>query len=230
MPRRPSPSAALRSQYGLIFQLSLIGSLVLLIGLFAAPIRSGPGTIDIVLTEHEVVKVEDVEQTQQLERPPPPPSMPPPIEVPDEQIIEDVIIDLDIDLDLTRAVPPPPPPPPAASAAPAPEPEPDMEEIFVVVEQMPELIGGLEAVQALIRYPEMARRAGIEGTVHVQFIVDENGRVVDPIVARGIGGGCDEVALEAVRQVSFRPGVQRGRNVKVRYAIPVRFRLREATN
>lgn len=229
MPRRPSPSAALRRQYGLIFQIGLIGSLVLLIALFTAPIRSGAGTIDYVTAEHEIVKVEDVEQTQQLERPPPPPQPPPPVEVPDDKIVEDMVIDLDIDLDLTRSVPPPPPPP-AAASAPTPEPEPDVEEIFVVVEQMPELIGGLEAVQALIRYPEMARRAGIEGTVHVQFIVDENGRVVDPVVARGIGGGCDEVALEAVRQVSFRPGVQRGRNVKVRYAIPVRFRLREATN
>jgi periplasmic protein TonB len=92
---------------------------------------------------------------------------------------------------------------------------------------MPELIGGLEAVQDLIRYPEMARRANIEGTVHLQFIVDENGRVVDPVVVRGIGGGCDEAALEAVRQVRFRPGVQRGRPVKVRFSIPVRFRLRD---
>ena len=99
------------------------------------------------------------------------------------------------------------------------------EDFFVVVEEMPELIGGLASIQRQVEYPEMARRAGIEGRVYIQFIVNENGDVEDPRVIRGIGGGADEAALEAVKQARFKPGVQRGRPVRVQYSLPVVFRL-----
>lgn len=99
------------------------------------------------------------------------------------------------------------------------------EDFFVVVEEMPELIGGLASVQRKIEYPEMARRAGIEGRVYVQFIVNENGDVEDPRVIRGIGGGADEAALDAVQSAKFKPGVQRGRPVRVQYSLPIVFRL-----
>jgi len=98
-------------------------------------------------------------------------------------------------------------------------------EIFLVVEEDPQLIGGLESLQRTIRYPEIARKAGIEGRVFVQFVVNEQGNVVNPIVTRGIGGGCDEAALEAVRKAKFQPGKQRGRPVKVQYSLPITFRL-----
>ena len=87
-------------------------------------------------------------------------------------------------------------------------------------------LGGLGALQSKINYPEIAKKAGVEGTVFLQFVVDENGNVVDPQVVKGIGAGCDEEALRAVRQVKFKPGMQRGRPVKVRFQLPVRFRLK----
>lgn len=96
---------------------------------------------------------------------------------------------------------------------------------FVIVEQMPELVGGLAAIQQELRYPEIAKNAGIEGRVFVQFVVDERGRVVDPVVVRGIGGGCDEEALRAVRTVTFKPGRQQGEPVRVRMSLPITFRL-----
>jgi TonB family protein len=99
------------------------------------------------------------------------------------------------------------------------------DDFFVVVEEMPELIGGLGELQQKIRYPEMARRAGIEGRVYVQFIVDENGDVVDPQIIRGIGGGADEEALRVVSQAKFKPGMQRGQPVRVQYSLPIFFRL-----
>jgi len=99
------------------------------------------------------------------------------------------------------------------------------EDFFVVVEEMPELIGGLVSIQRDINYPEMARRAGIEGRVYIQFIVNENGDVENPRVIRGIGGGADEEALRAVKQAKFKPGVQRGQPVRVQYSLPVVFRL-----
>ncbi|MEP1152172.1 MAG: TonB family protein [Balneola sp.] len=99
------------------------------------------------------------------------------------------------------------------------------EETFIVVESMPELIGGQAGVQSKVEYPPVAIRAGIEGRVTVQFIVDENGDVVNPRVIRGIGAGCDEEALRVVSQAKFKPGVQRGRNVAVQMALPIIFRL-----
>ncbi|MFY0685072.1 MAG: M56 family metallopeptidase [Balneola sp.] len=99
------------------------------------------------------------------------------------------------------------------------------EETFIVVESMPELIGGQAGVQSKVEYPPMAVRAGIEGRVTVQFIVDENGDVVNPKVIRGIGAGCDQEALRVVSQAKFKPGVQRGRNVAVQMALPIIFRL-----
>jgi TonB family protein len=104
------------------------------------------------------------------------------------------------------------------------------DDFFVVVEEMPELIGGLASVQREIRYPEMARRAGIEGRVFVQFIVNEQGDVENPQIIRGIGGGADEEALRVVRQAKFTPGMQRGRAVRVQYSLPIFFKLQGSEN
>ena len=91
---------------------------------------------------------------------------------------------------------------------------------------MPQLRGGLAALQRKVSYPEMARRAGIEGrgyrTVHRERA---GGRVENPRVIRGIGGGCDEEALKAVQSARFTPGMQRGRPVRVQYSLPIVFRL-----
>ncbi len=102
----------------------------------------------------------------------------------------------------------------------------DEDEIFVVVEQMPELIGGIASIQKEIRYPEIARQARVSGRVIVQFIVDQEGNVVDPVVLRGIGGGCNEEALRVVKLAKFIPGKQRGKPVRVRYTLPITFKLR----
>ena len=99
------------------------------------------------------------------------------------------------------------------------------DDFFVVVEQMPSLKGGLSDLQKKVRYPEMARRAGIEGRVTVQFIVGIDGSIENPRVIRGIGGGCDEEAIRVVQSAKFTPGMQRGRPVRVQYSLPIVFRL-----
>jgi periplasmic protein TonB len=225
MPRRTTPSVELRKRYPILMQVSMVISLALVIALFVAPIHSGDSALSLAPIEYEVVMLEDIEHTRQYE-PPPPPQTPPPVVASDDIELEQIELDLDIDLDLGRAaVVPMAPPPPAPAAPPPVEEEPD---IFVAVEQMPELIGGLASIQSRIRYPEMARRAGIEGVVIVQFVIDPEGRVTNPVVLRGIGGGADEAAIEAVRQARFTPGMQRGRPVRVQFAIPVRFSLNES--
>jgi protein TonB len=95
---------------------------------------------------------------------------------------------------------------------------------FVAVEEMPELIGGLKTLQSKIKYPEIARRVGVEGKVIVQALVDESGNVISVSTLKGIGSGCDEVAMEAVKNSKFVPGKQRGKNVKVQVNIPIVFK------
>jgi len=96
---------------------------------------------------------------------------------------------------------------------------------FVAVEEMPEPIGGIKAIQEKIIYPEIAKRAGVEGKVYVLAFVDENGTVTKAQIIKGIGAGCDEAALDAVRQTKFKPGKQRGVPVKVQVSIPIIFKL-----
>lgn len=104
------------------------------------------------------------------------------------------------------------------------------EPFFVVVEQMPKLIGGLESIQNCVQYPEMARKAGIEGRVIVRFIVNEQGSVENPEVIRGIGGGADKESIRCVKQAEFKPGKQRGEPVRVQYSLPVVYKLPGSVN
>jgi periplasmic protein TonB len=215
MKKRKNPDADLRSYYTVFMQIGMLITLVIFIIAVKVEFTGSP-TQHYVLDEQEVIEMEEIIQTQHIETPPPPPRPPVPVTVPDDEIIEDIDFQIDAELSLGSALELPPPP--------REEEEPE-EDFFVVVENMPELIGGLAELQSRIRYPEMARRAGIEGRVYVQFIVNERGEVEDPRVIRGIGGGCDEEAIRAVSQARFKPGMQRGRPVRVQYSLPIVFRL-----
>jgi protein TonB len=96
---------------------------------------------------------------------------------------------------------------------------------FVAVEEMPEPIGGIKGIQEKITYPEIAKRAGVEGKVYVLAFVDEGGNVTKAQILKGIGAGCDEAARDAVLQTKFKPGKQRGVPVKVQVSIPIIFKL-----
>lgn len=214
----------LKKSHLLRLEIGLILSLLILITITKINIRSS-GYGDIVVAEsNEEIIMEEVIQTKQEIITPPPPRPVVPISVPNDEVIENEIIELDAELYFdTEALELPPAPPKY-------EEEDDEQEIFVVVEQMPELIGGLGSVQKLIEYPKMAVMAGIEGRVVVQFVIDEDGNVNDPVVVRGIGGGCDEEAVKAVQQAKFIPGRQRGKPVLVRYSLPISFSLNKSTN
>lgn len=213
--KRKKPSADLRTYYVLFLQFGLIAVLLIFIVAMKVDLKTEKQAQNLI-QEQEVIKMEDIVQTDQTERPPPPPRPQIPVEVPNDEIIENEILDIDAELSLDQKLELPP--------APAEEEE-EEEDFFVAVEQMPELIGGLAALQKNIKYPEMARRAGIEGRVIVQFIVNEDGSIEDPRVIRGIGGGCDEEALRAVAKAKFNPGRQRGEPVRVQYSLPVIFQL-----
>lgn len=211
---RKKREADLRLKYNIHLQIGFIISITLFITIFNVRIPTkAPATI--IIEEQEEIFIEEVIQTKQIETPPPPPRPPVPVEVPNDEIIEDEIIDLDTELDLDGPLDLPPPP----------KSEETQDDFFVVVEQMPQLIGGLASLQKKVKYPEMARRAAIEGRVTIQFIVNEQGEVENPRVIRGIGGGCDEEALKAVMTARFKPGMQRGRPVRVQYSLPIVFRF-----
>jgi len=82
-------------------------------------------------------------------------------------------------------------------------------------------------ISDFLRYPEKAKALGIEGTVYIDFIVTETGKVFAPKVVRDIGGGCGDVALEIVKKMpDWEPGIMKGNPVKVLLNLPVKFSLK----
>jgi protein TonB len=194
----------------------------------------------------------EVEPPRTAEPPPPPPPPPPPVieEVPDEEILdeeqpefEDQSLDAEEEVmveEKREEAPPPPPPPP-------PKP-PKEDKIFSVVEQMPRFPGCedmsgskeekeacatkkmLEYIYSNLKYPAIARENGIEGQVVIQFVVAKDGSIEDIQLVRDLEGGCGEAAVKIVNGMNslpqkWTPGKQRGRPVKVKYTLPVKFKL-----
>jgi TonB family protein len=101
---------------------------------------------------------------------------------------------------------------------------------FVVVDKPPQFPGGEEGrMQYLtdnIDYPKQARDEGIQGTVYVTFIVEADGSITNVKVLRGIGGGCDEEAVEVVEKMpDWEPGKKDGEAVRTQFNMPIRFTL-----
>ena len=180
--------------------------------------------------------------------PPPPPTVieavvdkeaPEPVQFVDNDPHEPVVAPPPVIAPPDPAPPPPPPPPPPAPSGPP--------EVFKVVEKMPVFsspcfdIEGPEQrtcsdrallafVQSRIKYPALARENGIQGNVVIAFTVEKDGSISDLEAVRKVGAGCTEEALRAVRAITeegekFKPGRQGGRAVRVRFNLPVKFRL-----
>jgi protein TonB len=104
------------------------------------------------------------------------------------------------------------------------------DEVFVVVEEQAEFPGGLDSMYAYIhknlKYPELAKEKGIEGRVFVSFIIEKDGSISNVKILRGIGGGCDEAAVEMIKNMpKWKPGTQRGKPVRVQFNLPIKFEL-----
>lgn len=99
------------------------------------------------------------------------------------------------------------------------------ETFYVAVDMMPEPSGGIESIQQKLVYPPEARRDKVEGKVIVKAFVDEAGSVRRAEIVKGIGSGCDEAAITAVRSSRFRPGKMNGKVVKVQLTIALVFKL-----
>ena len=105
------------------------------------------------------------------------------------------------------------------------------QEIFEVVEQMPEFPNGgmaglMQYLSKNIKYPAIAQENGTQGRVTVQFVVNADGSIVDAKVIRGVDPYLDKEALRVINSMpKWKPGMQRGKAVRVKYTVPVMFRL-----
>ena len=218
MSRQKHPDADLRIGYRKRIELALALILALSVVAFysARHLDYGPqkdlGDVNIV------IEVADIPQTEQIHRPPPPPRPVVPVPSESEDIPDDLTIE-STELDLTELPPPPPP-----------KVEDDIEGgfVFVPYDEAPEMIGGNAALLKYLVYPELARKAGIQGTVMIGALIGTDGRVIKTTVLKSSGTniGFEEAAMNAVMKTKWRPAKQRDRKVKVWMAIPVRFKLR----
>ncbi|MBI9068835.1 MAG: energy transducer TonB [Salinivirgaceae bacterium] len=101
---------------------------------------------------------------------------------------------------------------------------------FYKVEQKPEFIGGESALIRFLaketNYPQIAIDNGSQGRVHVSFVIDEQGKVTEVALLRGVDPLLDKEALRVVKSMpNWKPGKQRNKAIKVRYQVPINFRL-----
>lgn len=216
MKSRKNPKSDLSKYYTVFLEIGLVVVLVIFIIAMKLDLSAGESNVDLT-EEQEVVEMKEVVRTQQQKKPPPPPQPQVPVEVPNDEVIDDQDINLNSELDLDEPLPEPPKQQKQGEKK---------EEIFVAVEQEPEIVGGQKALYDNLKYPASCKRANIQGRVILQFVVNTDGSVQDTKVVRGIGGGCDEAAINAVKEVKFKPGRQRGKPVRVRFSLPILFQLK----
>ncbi len=211
---RKQQNSNLRSNYTITFQISLILCLAFMLALTNIQIQPSTITTEIFF-DPQTEPIIDLPPIIEPITPPPPLKPLIPTTVPDDFFIDDEIIIPNLEFDTFEYQPPVSPK------------KSQKKDIFDIhgVEVLPSMIGGLEALYSKVKYPELARKSGITGTVVVEFIVNKKGEVVSPKIIRGIGGGCDEEVLKVIQSMRFSPGVQNGTIVKVRMAQSVKFRL-----
>ncbi len=103
--------------------------------------------------------------------------------------------------------------------------------IYNVIDQMPEFPGGIDKLLQFIndnmKYPSKAQMEGIQGRVIVQFIVDEDGYIMEPNIVRNVEPSLDNEALRLIKMLpQWKPGTLKGKAVKVKYTVPVAFKLK----
>lgn len=225
MEAKKTPKADLTRKSGMFLNLGL--AFAVFCTLMAFEYKSyDDGTLkDLGSVSDNFDEILDIPITEQPPPPPPPPIEQPVIqEIPDEVKIEDKIeVNFDVDVKETTVIK-------EIVISDVPIIEEKVDAIFDVVETQPNPPGGMSAwnqyLNKNLKYPTQARRMGVEGNVILVFVVNTDGSIQDVEILRGIGGGCDE---EAVRVVSgapkWEPGKQRGRAVRTRMRLPIRFKL-----
>jgi periplasmic protein TonB len=220
MELKKSPSADLEKSKGIFLQIGLFVALGLVLIAFEYKVYEGDGMdlgqLTIDLSEEEIIPI-----TQPENIPPPPP---PPVTVEITLVEDDVEVKNEIEIKETEAD--------QKTIIEIVQKDEDIveAEIFTIVEEMPSFPGGEEALFKYlgneIKYPAMAKDAGIQGTVYVTFVIGSDGKVKDVKVLRGVKGLDDEAIRVVEKMPNWKPGKQRGKSVSVQYNLPIRFVLR----
>ena len=178
----------------------------------------------------DIIAEEEVEITRPEDTPPPPPPPPAPAIAEELNVVEDDVKLDDVDIisseDDASSAQVEAYTPPAVEE----EEEESSQQIFTVVETMPEFPGGqmalLQYLSKSIKYPVIAQENGIQGRVSCSFVVNKDGSIVDAEVIRGVDPSLDKEALRVINSMpKWSPGKQRGKPVRVKYTVPVTFRL-----
>lgn len=223
MEAKKTPEADLTKKSGMFLNLGLLVSVGLVLFAFEYKSFDDRNLKDLGQVSDDFEELLDIPITEQPPPPPPPVEQPIIQEIPDEIEIEEKIeVNFDVDVKEETVIKEI-----VISDAPVEE---KADAIFDVVENAPNPPGGMEGwnkyLSNNLKYPTQARRMGIEGTVYVVFVVNTDGTIQDVDVLRGIGGGCDEEAIRVVKAApKWEPGKQRGRPVRVRMRLPIRFKL-----
>ena len=223
MELKKNPKYDLNMKRGMFLNLGLTISVLITVLAFEWPNRSDQPIVDLGSLNDDFEEIIEIPPTSQPPPPPPPVKIPEIIEVSDEEEIEEEVeVELDVEVTEDTAI---------EEIIFTEEPEEEVsDEIFTIVEERPEFPGGVNALRKFLyknlRYPDQARRMGIEGRVYVQFVVERDGSVTDLTVVRGLGAGCDKETLRVLKLLpKFSPGKQRGNPVRVKMVLPVIFRL-----
>ena len=179
--------------------------------------------IETVIFEEEIIPITEQEQPKQAPPPPEAPKVEEVLEIMDnDSEVEESTIQASDDTQAAVEV--------KYTPVEVEEEEVEEQQIFQVVEEMPEFPGGMgECMKFLgknIKYPTISQENGVQGRVIVQFVVNRDGSIVDPVVVRGVDPYLDKEALRVISTMpKWKPGKQRGKAVRVKYTVPVMFRL-----
>lgn len=234
---KKSKKADLEGQKGTGLLIGYIVSLAAMFACFEYTTRTYEETDVVYATTSFVSEEEVIPITQPIftAAPPPPAETPAVAEILDivdnNTEIEEETIESTEDTNEATSGPSAPVSGPVMAGPPAPvQEESDEGEIFEVVEQNPAFPGGDQALMAWLtknlKYPASAQENNIQGRVLVQFVVNKDGSIVDPKILRGADPALDKEAMRVVSAMpKWTPGKQRGKTVRVRYTLPVTFRL-----
>lgn len=227
---KKSPKADLEGGIGMSILMGMIvGLAVLFVGF-----EWGTKDVQVVSADEgvaDIIAEEEIEITRPENTPPPPPPPPAPAVAEVLTVVEDDVELEQQDIvssedDVTAAQT-------ETFVAPVVEEEEEEEsaqQIFTVVEKQPEFPGGtaelFKYLSKAIKYPVIAQENGIQGRVVCSFVVNRDGSIVDIQVMRGVDPSLDKEAIRVISEMpKWKPGEQRGKPVRVRFILPVQFRL-----
>jgi protein TonB len=215
LPRQKNPKLDIKLKYRRNFELGMVVALFIFAFTFTIfkKFHDANGK-EFRSPEPPIIKAEDIPKTLYPKRPPEPKKPEIPISSENENIPEDVTIEnTDIDFNDVPILSPPP------------ILEEDVPDFVPVPEEYPEPIGGHGVIKKFLEYPEIARKAGQEGKVFLEIIVDEKGNVISARMLKG-PAIFEESAIKAIYKVKFKPAKQRDKPVKVKVTYTIDFKLK----